>query len=93
MKKLIHKLLREELKVSKYRQWSNKNHELANKSWATQAHLYDKYFLPIDTERGLENLKNTLLPKLDERGREAFITFYLYKKDVLAGTLGEGELK
>lgn len=93
MRGYIKKLLKEALEVSKYRQWSSKNDEMAHRAWATQAHLYDRYFLPIEDRAGLENLRDELLPKLDENGREAFIVFYLYKRDVLDGKLNEIESK
>lgn len=93
MRKLIFRLLREALQSSKYRKWSRENHELANKSWATQSHLYDRYFLPIDSQDELEKLKVSLYPKLDINGKRAFITFYLYKQDVLNGVLEEGRLR
>lgn len=85
-------LLREALQPSKYREWSLKNGERVHRDWATQAHLYSKYFLPISSKEELERVKDIIYSKLDDNQKLAFNTFYVYKQDVLDGILGESEL-
>lgn len=89
MRKFIATLLRESLQPSKYKEWASNNRNITTKSWATQYGMYKKYFRPIDNKNDLEALRATLLPKLDDSTKMAFITFYNYKKDVLDGVLDE----
>jgi len=96
MKKLeLIRLIREEIQrvsedfglpFSTYNEFSTKQSNLARKSWAYFADLYEKDIHKAKSERELKQRERDILPKLQRKElQDAYRVFLLYQRDKLRG--------